>query len=314
MKAREGLNLRRRVKRTKRQALVSLFPTPTNYSHPRLAKSKVTKPSKRSATTKKPKASKTSSRITDREDDTDDRPTIPKPAQRKLKKPSAKPPPTQTDDESDDLAIKGTKAPRKIDKGKARATESPPETFEYAGTDVDLEDSRSGPSNMKPLSAEERSLRDVPPDAYETSTIPIISRAAFDRGDTSDEEQKPKPPPKKRGRPRKDEGEGEPPPKRGKVQGASDVGDDEDSTRPKPKKQAKKPPSKIKSTVTKGRTRKKAPDDGSDEKEEDEQDGDGPASNPNRVRLDTIPPGGVVIRRGNGIVERLLPPVMYVQF
>ena len=321
MKAREGLNLPRRVKGAKHQALVGLFSTPAYYSDPRLAKSKAIKPSK-SATAKKPRISKASSHNTDKEDDSDDRPTIPKPAQRKLKKSSAKLPPAQTDDESDDLAIKGTKVPKRVDKGKARTTESPPETFESAGTDVDLDDSRPGPSNMKPLSAEEESLRDVPPDVHEATTVPIISRAAFNLRDASDGEQQQKPPQKKRGRPRKDEGEGEPP----------------------SKKQARKPPPKPKPTATKGRARKKVDPhtsdeegegnvftgtkesgpsarkrqrrtpDGSDDEERDKQDGDRSGSNPNRVRLDSIPPEGVIIRQGNGIVEMLLPPVMYVRF
>lgn len=325
---------------------MSLFPTATNYSEPHLTKPKATKPSKKSlsTTTKKPKLSRASSRNTDREDDSDGRPTIPKPTRRKLKDSSAKPPPTQTDDESDDLAIKKTKVSGRGDKGKARATESPPETFESAGTDVDVEDSRPGPSNMKPLSPEEKSLRDIPPDVYETTTTPVISRVAFDRGDTSDEEQKQKPPPKKRGRPRKDGGEGEPPPKRGKIQGVSDGDDDNGPPKSEPKKQAKKPTQKPKPMTAKGRTRKKAdppPDisdegeggiptgpepsgsdtrkrrrrvlnDGSDDEERDEQDGEKSSSNPNRVRLDSIPPEGMIIRQKNGIVERLLPLVMYV--
>ena len=343
-----GLNLQPHVKRTKRQALVSLFSAlaRTRYSNPNLAKPKATKSSKKPVTTKNPKRSKASSRSTQREDDFDDRPIIPKPAQHRLKTTSAKPPPTQTDDESDGLAIKKTKAPRSVDKGKARVMESPPETFESAWTDVDLEDSRPGPSNMKPLSAEEKSLRDAPPDVYETITTPIISRVAPD-GDVSDEEQQQKPPPKKRGRPRKDEGEGGPPLKRGKIRGMGDADDDKDSTsRSKPKKQVKKPPPKPNPTVTKGRTRKKAdpPPDTSDEEGEGsvlpetkssgsdtrkrqrrtlndesddekwgEQDDDWSSSNPNRIRLDRIPPEGVIIRQGNGIVERLLPPVMYVQ-
>jgi len=320
---------------------VSLFPAPTNSSDPHLAKPKATESSKKSATTKKRKPSRASSRNTD----SDDRPIIPKPVQRKSKKSSAKPPPTQTDDDSDDLAIKKTKGSGKIDKGKARATESPPETFESAGTDADPEDSRPGPSNMKPLLAEEKALRDIPPEVYETTTTPVISRVAFTRGDTSDEEQKLKPPPKKRGRPRNDGGEGGPSSKRGKIQGASDGGDNEDPPKSKPKKPAKKPQQKPPPATTKGRTRKKAdppPDtsdegeggilsgsepsgsatrkrrrrthsDGSDDEERDEQDGDRSSSNPNRVRLDSIPPEGVVIRKKNGIVERLLPPAMYVQ-
>ena len=345
---RADLNLRRPVKRQKHRAPVSLYPLPTNDSDPHLAKPKVTKPSKKSTTTKKGKLSRASSHNTDREDDSGGQPTIPKPAQRKLKESSAKLPPTQTDDESDDLAIKKNKVSGRIDKGKARATETPPETFESAGTDVDVEDSRPGPSNVKLLSAEEKSLRDIPPDVYEKTTVPIISRVTFDRGDTSDEEQKQKQPPKKRGRPRKDGAEGEPPPKRGKIQGVSDNGDGEDLPQSKPEKQVKKQPPKSKPATTKGRTRKKAdppPDtsdeereeglpagteppgsdtrkrrrrmlsDGSDDEKRDEQDGDGDgsSSNPNRVRLDSIPPEGLIIRKKNGIVERLLPPVAYVQ-
>jgi hypothetical protein len=120
------------------------------------------------------------------------------------------------------------------------------------------------------------------------------------------------------------------------------------STKSKSRRQAKKPSSKPKSTVTEGRTMKKedAPPDmndsekeeyippetktsgsntrkrqrrtlddrSSDEKQDEPPDGDEPNPNPNRVRLDSIPPEGVVIRKKNGIVERLLPPVMYVQF
>ena len=279
-------------------------------------------------------------RASSRNTDSEDPHIILKPAQRR----PAKPPPTQTEDESDDLAIKTTKGFGRVNKGKARATESPPETFESAGTDVDLEDPQPGPSNMKPLSAEEKALRDVPPDVYEATTTPVISRATFHQGDTSDEESKQKPPPKKRGRPRKDGGKGGPPSKRGKIQGVSDDGGGKNPPKSKPKKQAKKPPPKPKPATTKGRTRKKADpppnasdgeggiltesepsgsdtrkrrrrvlSDGSDDEEQDEQDGDESSSNPNRVRLDSIPPEGVIIRKKNGIVERLLPLVTYVQ-
>jgi len=213
----------------------------------------------------------------------------------------------------------------------------PPETFESAETDVDPEDSRPGQSNMKPLSVEEKSLRDAPPDVYETITTPIISRVISNRGDVSEEERKP--PPKKRGRSRKDKVEEQPPPKRGKTQEADD-GEVKGSTKSKPKRQAKKLPPKPRSMVAKGRTRKNVeplPDTSDEEKEEfatpettasgsntqkrqrrkrdkrDERDGE-PSSNPNRVRLDSIPPEGIIIRKENGIVERLLPPVMCVQF
>ena len=314
------------------------------YSDLRSAKSKATRPSKKS-TIKKPKLSKASSLNTDGEDDLGNRPTTPEPAQRKPKKPSAKPLPIQTDDESDDFAIKKTKAPKRVEKGKARETESPPETFESAGTDVDLEASRPGPSNMKPLSAEEKSLRDAPPDAYQTIASPIISRVAPDRRDSSEEKEE-KPPPKKRGRPRKEEGEG-PPPKRGKVQKVDKGGDDKGSTKSKTKGKAKNSSPKPKSTTAKGKARKKVDppvdtsdeekegsvppgtkasgsntrkrqrrtlDDGSDDEKRGEPDGDESSSYPTRVRLDSIPPEGVIIRKKNGIVEKLLPPTMYVQF
>jgi hypothetical protein len=222
--------------------------------------------------------------------------------------------------------------------------ESPPETFESAGTDVDPEDFLPGPTNMKPLSIEETSLRDAPPDAHETITTPIISRVVSNRWDVPEEERKL--PPKKRGRPRKGEGEGEPPPKRGKMRKVGDDGEGEGSTKPKSKRQTEKSSPKPKSTATRGRTRKEAdppPDtgdeekgestfpetkasrsgtrkrqqrtpDGSDDEKQDEPDGDEPWVDPNRVRLDSIPPEGVVIRRKNGIVERLLPPVVCVPF
>jgi hypothetical protein len=327
--------------------LVNLFRIfiPTLCSDLHLPKPKATKSPKKSATKKKPTLSKASSPNIDLEDDFDDRPITPEPVQRKLKKSSVKPLPTKTDDESDDLAIKKTKAPKQVNKGRARATESPPETFESAGTDGDLEDPRSRPSNMNPLSVEEKSLRDAPPGVHKTTTMPIISQVVSNRGDVSEEEQKP--PLKKRGRPRKDKGEEEPPPKRGKVQKVDDGAEGKGSTKSKPKRQAKKSSPKPKSTATKGRTRKKVdppPDTGDEGKEEyvppettasgsntrkrqrrtlddglddekwDEPDDDEPTLYPNRVRLDSIPPEGVVIRKKNGIVERLLPPVMCVRF
>ena len=214
-------------------------------------------------------------------------------------------------------------APKKADKGKARTTESPPETFESAGTD--LEDPYPGPSS---------------------TTIP---RVVSNRGDVFEEqeqEDKRKPPPKKRGRPRKDEAEEERPSKRGKTRKADDE-EVKGSTKSKSKRQAKKSSSKPKSTVTKSKTRKRADtlpdmsdvekeeyipsetktsgsnarkrqrrtlDDGSsDEKQDEPPGGDEPNLNPDRLRFDSIPPEGVVIRKKNGIVERLLPPVMYVQ-
>jgi len=247
--------------------------------------------------------------------------------------------PTQTGGESDDLAIEKKKVPKKVDKGKVRATESPPETFESTGTD--LEDPHPGLSSMKPDSVEGKSSRDAPPNVHGTITIPITPR--WDVSEEEEEEQKP--PLKKRGRPCKD-GVEEPPPKRGKTQKAND-GEVKGSTKSKSKRQ-KKPSSQPKSTVTKSRTKKKTDtppdmsdvekgeyippetemsgsntwkrqrrtfDDGfSDEKQDEPPDGDEPNPNPGRVRLDSIPPEGVVIRRKNGIVERLLPPVMYVQF
>ena len=231
---------------------------------------------------------------------------------------------------------------KKVDKGKARVTESPPETFESAGTDVD---SRPGPSNMKPLAAEEKALRDVPPEVYETTKTPVISRMVFSGKDASEEEQQQqqKPPPKKRGRPRKDEGEGGPLSKKGKMQKVEDGGEGKGSTGTKPSRQAKR---SSRSTAIKGRTRKKADsppdtgdegeeesppsetkasglntrkhqrrklDDGSEDEKWDESDGDEPSSNPSHVRLESIPPEGVIIRKKNGIVERLLPPATCVQ-
>lgn len=273
----------------------------------------MTKSSNRNSTTaEKRKPPKAPSRKIDLEDDTDNRSTTPEPTQRKLKNSSSKLLPTQTDDESDDLAIKKPKAPNKVDKEKARAIESPPETFESAGTDVDLEDPHPGSSNLK---------------------------TASNRWDASEGAGEQKPLPKKRGRPRKGDVEGEPPPKRGKTQKVDDS-EAKGSTKSKPKRQAKK--------VTKGRARKevypspdasdaekephvpsetktsgsntrkrqrRTPDDSpSDEKQDESPDSDQSNSNPSRVRLDSIPPEGVVIRKKNGIAEILLPPVMYIQF
>lgn len=288
-------------------------------------------------TVKKPKPSKGVSRNTDVKDDFDYQPTTPEPTQKKLKKSSSRPLPTQTDDESDDLAIKKPKASKKVDKGKARATESPPETFESAGTDVDIGegDSRPGPSNAKLLPTEERALRVALSDMHETSTS-IISPVVSNQEDASEEL---KPRPEKRGLPRKDEVEEGPPSKRGKTQNGS--------AKSKSKLQAETLSPKPKSTVARGRKekpdsstytsdaerggytsleaetsgskrrkhRRRTLDDGSgDEKRGDPPDDDGPHSNLNRVRLDSIPPEGVIIRKKNGIVEKLLPPVMYVQF
>ena len=286
-------------------------------------------------TVKKPKPSKDLSRNTDVEDDFDHQPTTPEPARKRLKKSSSRPLPTQTDDESDDLAIKKPKASKKADKGKARATESPPETFESAGTDVDMEDSRPGPSSLKLLPTEEQSLCAALSGMHGTPT-PIMSSVTSNRGDTSGES---KSRPAKRGLPRKGGVEEGPPLKRGKVQRGS--------AKPKSKRQAKGSSPKPKSTVAKGRREDADPspdmndaekeedisleakpsgsnrrkhqrrtlDDGSrDEKRNDFLDGDRPNSDLNRVRLDSIPPEGVIIRKKNGIVEKLLPPVMYVQF
>jgi len=310
-----------------------------------LANSKSTKLPKKSVTTKKLGPSKPSLRSTDAGDNLDNEPIARKPTQRKLTKSSAKLPPTQTDGESDDLAIKKTKSTKKVDKGKARATEPPPETSESPGTDVDLEDSRIGPSNMKPLSTEEKSLRDAPPDVYETIELPIISRVVSNRDAFEEKERKPSP--KKRGRPGKDDGEEAPLSKRGRVRKVDGGGEDKDSVGSKPRRHAKKSPPKLQSTATKGRTRKKVDpppdmsdkekednvspgtkasgsnvrqrqqrelDDGSEGEKQDEPDGNESDSHPNRVRLDSIPPEGIVIRKKNGIVEKLLPPVMYVQF
>lgn len=282
---------------------------------------------------KKPKPTKDLSRNTGVEDDFDHQPTTPEPARKRLKKSSSRPLPTQTDDESDDLAIKKPTAFKKVDKGKSRATESPPETFESAGTDVCMEDSRPGPSNAKHLSTEEQSLGVAPSDTHGTST-PIISSVTSNRRDVSEE---PKSRPEKRGLPRKGEVEEGPPLKRGKMQRGS--------AKSKSKRQAKAPSPKPESTVTKGwrgnadrstdvsdaekdeyisleakasgfnKHQRRTLDDGSgDEKRSDFPGGDRPNSDLNRVRLDSIPPEGVIIRKKNGIVEKLLPPVMYVQF
>ncbi|KAF9649739.1 hypothetical protein BDM02DRAFT_3268542 [Thelephora ganbajun] len=306
--------------------------------------SKATKASK-SAKTKKPKLSKAPLRNTDVEGDFDDRPITPSPVQRKFKTSSTKLQPTKTNDESDGVAIKKAKTTKKVNRRKARATEPPLETFESTGSDVDLGGSLPGPSNLRHLSAEEKSLGDAPPDMDEKATTPGISRVVPNRRDGSEEEQQQqhrKPLPKKRGRPHKDEGEEGPPPKRGKTQKADNGGEGNDSARPKPKRQAKSPP-KPESAATKGKTKKKAdpppdmsdvekeeslptetkasgsntrkrqrrePDDRSENEKRDEPDGDEPSSKPNRVRLDSIPPEGMVIRKKNGIVERLLPPVI----
>jgi len=305
------------------------------YSNLPVANSKATKSSKKSAATKRLELSKASSYNASIGDDSDNRPIAPEPAQGKLKRSSLKPPPTHSDDESDDLAIKKTEVPKKAGKGRAKVTESPPETFESAGTD--LEDPHPGLSSTKPPSTGEKTW-----DVHETITAPIIPR---NQGDVSEEErQQQKPPPKKRRRPRKDEGGEEPPSKRGKTQKADD-GEVKGLAKSKSKQQAKRSPSRPGLAAT-GSRRKKADtqpdtndaekekcvpsetktsgsntrkrqrrtlDDGScDEKRDELPDGD--ELNPNRVRLDNIPPEGVVIRKKNGIVERLLPPVMYVQF
>lgn len=289
----------------------------------------MTKSSKKSAATKRLKVSKASSYNTGVEDDSDNRPATPEPVQHKLRRPSTKPSPTQPD-ESDDPVIKKTEVSKKTGKEKAKAAEPPPETFESAGTD--LEDPHPGLSSANPPSTEGKPLRDV----HETITTPVVLRS---RGDVSE-----KPPPKKRRRPRKDEVGEEPPPKRGKTQKADD-GEAKDLTKSKSKQQAKRSPSEPGPTATKSRRKKTdtQPDTNDAEKEEhalpetktsgsntrkrqrrtlddgssDETRYEPPDSdelNPNRVRLDSIPPEGVVIRKKNGIVERLLPLVMYVQF
>jgi hypothetical protein len=304
------------------------------------AKSKPTKPPKKSATTNKSKRSKPSSRSADAATDLDNQPIASEPSRIRPKRPYTKPP--QSDDESDDLAIKKKKVPGKAGKGKAKAIDPPSETFESAGTDVDLEGSRPGPSRAIPPPAKDLLLRDASPDVCEATTTPMISPVASDRGDVTKEELQQKPQRKKRGRPRNDEGGEEPPPKRGKIDGG---GGHKEPAKKRSKRQPKSP-SKPRSTATKGRTRKRLdppPDmsdverdgsvspetrtsgsnirkgqqrkfDGSDDEKQGALDRDEASSNQNRVRLDSIPPEGIVIRKKNGIVERLLPPVMYVLF
>lgn len=276
-----------------------------------IANAKATKSSKNSTTTKKPKFPNASSRNIDLEGGPGNRLTTPEPAKRLLKKSVPKPPTIQTGDESDELAIKKTKGPRKVDKGKTRVIESPPETFESAGTDVDLENPRPGSSNMKP-----------PSDQVDISEV--------------EEERERKPLPKKRGRPHKGEVEEEPPSKRGKTQ-KMDGNEVKGSTKSKSKRQAKKVtkmrkeadpsldtsdieeeahlPSETKTPASDTRKpQRRTLDDPSDEKQDEFPDGEELGLNLNRVRLDSIPPEGVVIRKKNGITEILLPPVMYVQF
>lgn len=259
-----------------------------------------------------------------------------------------KPPPIQTDEESDDLAIKTMKTPWKGDKGKARTMASPRDTFESAGTDSDLADPRPGPSHAKLPSAKEKAVGDTHSDAREVTATPIIPRMASDRREASEEEeeeQQQQPPQKKRSYPHNVEGEEEPSLKRGRTRESDGGGQGERSARTKPKRQSKKPPPKP--TGTKGRTRKKVePLPETSDGERDEAVSSGPeaprsdtrkrqrrklgdmptdekpsepspdeaSSNPSHVRLDSIPPEGIVIRKKNGIVERLLPPMPYVPF
>ena len=331
---REFQSLRNLVKLMIRRALVSLFHTyiPFAFFDLYTPDAQAARSSRKSVAVKKPRPSKGLSRNTDMEDNLDHQPITPEPAQKRLKKSSLKPPPTQTDDESDDLAIKKPKTSKKVDKGKARATESLPETFESAGTDVDIEDSRPGPSNAKLLSTKKRALYVALSDMDE----PPMAVITPNREDASEELR---PRPKKRGLPRKDEVEEGPPPKRGKMR--------KGPAKSKSKRQARASSPKPKSTVAMGRKEKPGPsiytsdagkegytsqedkasgsnrrkdqwrtldDRSGDEKRGDPPGDDRPNLNLNRVRLDSIPPGGVIIRKENGIVEKLLPPVMYVRF
>lgn len=176
-----------------------------------------------------------------------------------------------------------------------------------------------------------------------TTTIPLTSRVASNGRDVSDEESQQKPPPQKRGHPRSDEKEEEPLPKRGRMRKSNG----KHSARTEPKRQSKKSSSKARPTGAKGRTRKKvdpppetselereilvspqtkAPksnarrhqqrtlDHVSDDEKQSESGHEEASINPSRVRLDSIPPEGIVIRKKNGIVERLLPPATYVSF
>ena len=271
------------------------------------------------------KRSKPSSHKTDAEPDFHNLPPISERSKASPKKSSPKPPPTQTDREGDDLVTKITKTPWKFDKGKARATNSPPENFESAGTDFGLEDHRPGPSTVNILSVEERALSD----ACETATTSIILRSASDRSDVSEEERQQRPPPKKRSHPRNDKEGEEPLPKRGRVRKSNGSGQGKHLPGTKLKRQLKKLSPKPRSTGTNGMSRKRVdplpetsdverddvvfrkPDQVSNDEKRSGSCPDRTCSNPNHLRLDSIPPEGIVIRKKNGIVERLLPPVTY---
>ena len=305
------------------------------------AKPNTTKSSRKSAATKKSKPSKPPSRNVEVETDLDNQSTTSEPSKAKAKKSSAKLMSTQTDDESDDLAIKKTKVPRKVDKGEAWVVDSSLGTFESAGIDVDLYDSPTGPSNVKLPPPGKKVSRDDSLDARKTVATQVTPPAV-----SGEEERQRTFPLGKRGRSRNDEGE-EPPRKRGKKR-KSDGGEGDNPAKVKPRRRAKGSPSDQRSTTAEGKSRKKTnplPDTSDVEGEElvqwetgsparsnnrkrhqrklnggfDDEKRDGPdrddvSLNPNRVRLDSIPPEGIVIRKKNGIVEKLLPPAMYVLF
>lgn len=288
------------------------------------------------------KRSKALSCNTDAERDFDNQLPTPQRSKDKSKRSTTKPqpPPTPTSDESDDLAIKSKKAPWKVEKGKVRSMDSPPEIFESAGTDIDLEDSRPGPSNVKLPLAEEKALDDAPLNVRGRSTMPIISRVASDPCDVLEEQQQ-KPPSKKRPYLLNDEEGEEPSPKRGRVRKSNNGDQGKHPAKTKPKRQSKKPPptpigtkgrviervdpppetsdverdetcsSEIRAPGSNPRRHQRKLDD--DEKRSEPGSCEA-SSNPNRVRLDSIPPEGIIIRKKYGIVERLLPPVMCVPF
>lgn len=174
-----------------------------------------------------------------------------------------------------------------------------------------------------------------------------IPRVPSDPSDVSEEEWQQKSPPKKRGHPRNNEEGEEPLPKRGRMRKLAGSDQGSHSPRTKPKRQSKVSSLKPRPTGIKGRTRKKvdplpeaseaetdenffseidAPGSNArqhqrrklDDVFEDEKRGEpvphGASSNPDRVRLDSIPPEGIVIRKKNGIVERLLPPATCAPF
>ena len=207
--------------------------------------------------------------------------------------------------------------------------ESLPETFESTGTDVYPEDSRLGPHNVKLLGGK------VPGGASNTPPM------TFPRRNASEEEQQQKTPLRKRGHPHNDEEGEEPSQKRGRTRKPNGSNHGKHSAGVKPKRQSKKLPPKPRSTGIRGGARKKV-DASPQTRDETVSSGTEPPgsnawkhrqrkldrvsddekwsepslyranSDPNRVRLDNIPPEGIVIRKKNGIVERLLPPVTYV--